>query len=125
MLIYLDTSNDKSVIKLFNNDGSFADKRELSSNMNLTEELLAKMDDLVSSNADLIEGIFINTGKNSYTGMRVGMTAINFLGLSLDIQPIEVDGEAEIVFSGHAKFAKVVLPSYKNEPFITTKKSRL
>jgi tRNA A37 threonylcarbamoyladenosine modification protein TsaB len=125
MLIYLNTSIEKSTINLLDNDGSLIEKKELSSNSNLTDELTPKIDELLLLRSDSLNGLFINTGENSYTGTRIGMTAINFLGLAFDIQPLEIKKEDEIYFSKSGKFVKPIMPSYKSAPFITTKKSRL
>lgn len=125
MLLYLDTASDIAKIKLFDNEGSFAKESILSSNLKLTDELLSKIDELLSGDLTVIDGLFINSGEKSYTGMRIGTTTINFLGLALDLEPVEIESEKEIVYSKRMKFAEPIIPTYKSAPFITTKRSRL
>ena len=85
MFIYLDISTEKPVIKLFDDNALVIGAKELSSNSNLTGELLSSINELLSDKRDRVKGLFINTGEKSYTGMRIGMTSINFTILLISI----------------------------------------
>lgn len=107
-----------------------------------SEKLLPKLDKILKKNgarlgrkaklAD-IEGIFVNVGPGSYTGLRVGIATANALGFSLNIPLVGIK-EQEIKNNnlagvGFKKFQKgkvedQLLPVYFSKPKITKPKKK-
>jgi len=122
--LYLDTTTNETAIKVFGDSGKLISVVKWEARFNQSEELLPAIDKALDSKIKDLAGIFVNTGYGSYTGVRVGLTTANFLGLSLNIQPVGVNNEKEIVFRKAGVFKQAVLPQYENEPHITKEKSR-
>lgn len=122
MLLYLETISDLTKIIVCSDNLKELNRKEWQANRNQTNELLTELDGLVQSQKNQIHGIFVNTNSGSYTSMRVGLTAANFLGLALNIQPVGVSSFEKIKFKHQKKFTTPLLPVYQNRPFITKKK---
>ncbi|HLC43741.1 MAG TPA: hypothetical protein VJK08_01260 [Patescibacteria group bacterium] len=122
MLLYLETISDLTKIIIYTDDLEELNRKEWQTNRNQTEELLTQLDNLVQGRKNQIHGIFVNTNTGSYTSMRIGLTAANFLGVALNIQPVGVSSFESIKFKHQKKFTTPLLPTYQNRPFITKKK---
>jgi tRNA threonylcarbamoyladenosine biosynthesis protein TsaB len=86
-IIRIDTSNNKKIIIAFKNNGIV---KELGSESVLlkSEAALPLIDKLLKENKlnlNEIDGIEVDTGPGSYTGLRVGVAIANTLGNFLQI----------------------------------------
>jgi tRNA threonylcarbamoyladenosine biosynthesis protein TsaB len=86
-IIKIDTSDNKKINIELNNNG---DVKVLSSESVLlkSEAALPLIDKLLKENSlslEDIDGVDVNTGPGSYTGLRVGVAIANTLGVFLNI----------------------------------------
>jgi|GEM_PF-1718765 len=123
MLIYLDSDNKKNRISFLPERGkNVIDFIELESSRQ-TDELLTKLKGLLEKHGETIKGIFVKTDQKSYTSSRITATIANFLGLSLNIQPILVNSVEEIRGKNYEqKFNNPIVPTYESTPVITMAK---
>lgn len=133
MILHIDTTKLEPQISLFRSDNFDLIACKKIENGGLSEKLLAKIEELLSSNKiklNDLELVLVNCGPGSYTGLRIGVTTANFLALSLNIPVSAVNsGEREEVKKRYSQKSKYfdspVLPVYQSPPHITKNKSRL
>jgi tRNA threonylcarbamoyladenosine biosynthesis protein TsaB len=121
MILTIDSSTQLTRLALFQ-DGAELDFAEWQSSFNQSEELLAKIDELLLRNnytKNDIQAIGINLGPGSYTGIRIGVATANALVFALNIPVVSIDQISDIK---NTKFSSPVLPIYNREPHITTPK---
>lgn len=101
MNIYIDTAAFGCHVALFDEAGILAsesipiERGHAEAIIPLYQKLLEKIDKQPSN----IQGIYVNVGPGSFTGLRVGLTAAKFIGFSLGI---DVQGVSSFqVFSSH------------------------
>lgn len=97
----------------------------------LADELLPKIEELLKRNKVLLQsisGIIVFTGSGSFTGLRIGTTIANTLAYSITVPVVTSEGE-NWVEAGLKKLKmsssrSLVIPTYDNEPNITTPKTK-
>lgn len=102
-IIRIDTSNNKKIVIALNNNGIV---KELGSESILlkSEAALPLIDKLLKENKlnlDELDGIEVDTGPGSYTGLRVGVAIANTLGnfLKIPINGKKIGELAEPVYN--------------------------
>ena len=100
IIIHIDTSNNKEIIVALKIDGKeylqkkVPDHRKAQVVLPLVEQLLKDH----SLKLDDVTGIAVNPGPGSFTGLRVGITIANTLGLLLNI-PVNGKKSGETVIA--------------------------
>lgn len=86
MILCINTKDQKQVMVSLKKDGEVIDS-EIAENEYGSQVLLPLIEKLLKkySNWDLLEGIEVETGPGSFTGLRVGVSVANALGYSLGI----------------------------------------
>jgi len=128
MYLYIDTSKDKTIVKLFKQDFDEIDGAEKDGMKNQSENLLCLIDKILEDNSKTkkeIRAIFVFVGPGSYTGLRVGVATANSLVYSLGVQVIGVEGEPTINDLENNDTNKFARPKYSYPPKITKEKPRL
>lgn len=129
MILVLRTDKPETYIGLYRVEGKKVDDRVWISGRELSEQLLRKIADIFEANSSeigKISGVVIYSGPGSYTGLRIGFSVANSLGLSYQIPVIAVNGENWIK-DGLQKASKQkefypVSPFYGGDVFITKPK---
>jgi tRNA A37 threonylcarbamoyladenosine modification protein TsaB len=122
MILYSESSNNFIEIVLMTDEleKTKSIKSRISSSQ--TDEFIQKIDELICDQDSSLKGIFIKPDPDSYTSVRIALTIANFLGFSLNIQPVVVSSIKQIDLGAIKKFDHSILPDYKSEPIITRKK---
>ncbi|TSC93457.1 MAG: hypothetical protein Athens101428_670 [Candidatus Berkelbacteria bacterium Athens1014_28] len=118
--LFLNTADDKSIIRIFSDSKILAEKK-IQSKSELSEKLLVEIERLLKSKKLIffdLSSVSVFVGPGSYTGLRIGVTVANFLAWSLGIPLFSADKKGKII-SGIKKF---VLPKYLHKPKITKSK---
>ena len=106
MYLIIDTISKQSLVAL-GEEGKLVDKIVWSSDFKQSEELLVKVDELLTENEvkrkDLT-GVVVVNGPGSYTGIRVGVATGNALGFALGVPVVGVS-----YLDVLAKYAVVVI----------------
>lgn len=132
--LYIDTSNpSETEVVVFDINGGILAQICWSSQFNQTEELLVKLDHLLSKSKvakNSLGAIFANPGPGSYTGLRVGITTANLIAFTLNKPIFSVKNKLAVLkiiknFDNRMLFSGFVLPNYLRPPEITSKKPRL
>lgn len=108
MKLYLDTSSQKTILKLDNST------YEWESNRNLAKNLHSYIQEKLKENKkdwhDITELHFF-TGPGSFTGLRIGATVINALGQELNIPIFDQNGEKiKIALPKYGRTANITVP---------------
>lgn len=93
MYLFINTTQEDSMIMLFNNK-NIIDSFIWKSNNSQSEELLINIDKVIKNNnksLNDLKGIIVITGPGSYTGIRVGVATANALAFSLNINIFGID----------------------------------
>ncbi|MEK7096556.1 MAG: tRNA (adenosine(37)-N6)-threonylcarbamoyltransferase complex dimerization subunit type 1 TsaB [Patescibacteria group bacterium] len=134
MILFIDTTSLETKIGLLNETGNFIDQIEWTSRFNQSEELISKIEDLLQKNRikkDDLGKIVVITGPGSYTGVRIGVTTANFIGLGLNIPVLGLKKSSIVdigkIISGDNSdcFLDPVMPYYERLPNITKPKKKL
>lgn len=100
MILCIDTKDQKKVIVSLKNKGkvvkSLSEENKLGSQVLLP--LIDKLLQAASCNLQTLEGIEVETGPGSFTGIRVGVSVANALGFSLNIPVNGKKIESELVY---------------------------
>ncbi len=93
MILVLDTATRTPVVALAQADGSLVGQRQWQSHHRHGEELLQRIDDLLSdagvARSDL-SGVVVGTGPGSFTGLRIGLATAKTIAYSLDVPIVGV-----------------------------------
>lgn len=129
--LFIDTSERTTKIAVFSRGLDFNHVIEWDGGQNQSEELLSKVDELLTDGKLTISdlsGIVVVSGPGSYTGLRVGVASANALAYALNIPVSEVTFQEKEDFnkivesSRKAKINSPVLVIYNHPPHITTPK---
>lgn len=108
MTLYLDTTNFNKARLAIKDGDEIVAKREVTAGKNLSQNLLAEIDLLLTQNHHKIGNVkaveVATKSVNTFTGTRVGITVANALGFALDVP---VNGK------------KMVAAKYEREPNIS------
>lgn len=133
MILYINTTNETTIIRLFQKNGILIDQKSWLCQKNQSEELLFEIDILLRKNSFNklnIKSIVVMNNNGSYTGLRVGLSTANALAYSLDIPILasnhDLDAKNIKSFSWAIKkrFRTPVMPKYAYPPKITNQKHR-
>ena len=120
MILVLKTNDQNTEIILLNQNGKTVVKKTWQFERRLAQELLPEIEKLLS---DQLTGLIVFTGPGSFTGLRIGITAMNTLAYSLNIPIVGVNGDNWIV-DGLKRIKnnendQIVMPEYGAEANIT------
>lgn len=100
MVLKIDTKDQKQVIVQLKHDGkvikSLSEQNEYGSQVLLP--LIDKLLQTTNYKLQTLEGIEVETGSGSFTGLRVGVSVANALGFSLGISVNGKKMETELVY---------------------------
>lgn len=128
MILFLDTTDNPTIIRLYSAAGEVIDESIWESHFNQSEELLSRINDLISRtkrDKSNLRAIIVICGPGSFTGVRIGVTTANFLSFGLDIpviglkKTININPAALVKNISSKSFSKPVLPYYDKKPNIT------
>jgi tRNA threonylcarbamoyl adenosine modification protein YeaZ len=116
-ILAIDTSGTRALVALGTDEDGLIDERRWEAGYRHGEELLTKLDELLTSNgvalADLC-GIVVGTGPGAFTGMRVGIATAKALARGLGV-PIAGVATSQALLSsvqqGNGKQAVLLLPA--------------
>ncbi|MFA4995627.1 MAG: tRNA (adenosine(37)-N6)-threonylcarbamoyltransferase complex dimerization subunit type 1 TsaB [Patescibacteria group bacterium] len=136
MILLIDNSEiDEMILSLFDNDYNFVRREQFEVRNDLSEKMLINIDTFLNSGnlkKENLNGIVVNQGPGSYTGLRISLATANLIACSLNIPVIGYCGrlndkkiadktKKELKGQGK-KFENAVVPFYKNPPHITKNK---
>lgn len=130
MILYINTIDKITEIRLFDQKTKLVDKLNFDGSFILSEELVQKIDLLLTKNSltkkDLTI-IAVNIGPGSYTGVRIGVTTANAIAFALNIPILEISDQEDVEKKlkkklTHTNFLSPVLPIYSKPPHITKQK---
>lgn len=104
MILYINTTDQKQVIVSLRNDGkiidSLGERNKLGSQvlLPLIDQLLRTAPPGARNQLQTLEGIEVETGPGSFTGLRVGVSVANALGFALEIPVNSKKIETELVY---------------------------
>ena len=118
MILALRTDSPETYIGLWQ-DGSEIDQLNWESGRELSIQLMSKIDQLMTkNNQDLatIDGIIVYQGPGSYTGLRIGISAVNAIGYGIGC-PVVATTSDDWINQGIAELEQVasfspVTPEY-------------
>lgn len=132
MILILDTAQSKTYLAL--HDQTVLTDIEWEAARNLSSQILDKLNGLYKKAGKKIhdtQGIVVNTGPGSFTGLRIGLSVANTFAYALDISIVGVSAPAshkDLMYrglskiAGKEKFEGSVIPVYGSEPKITKPK---
>lgn len=95
MILGIRTDKPEAELYLYK-DQALTDSLMWQAHRELSDTLLSKIDELLSSNAvqkNDLTGIIAYQGPGSFTGLRIGLSVANTLAYSLNIAVVAVSGE--------------------------------
>jgi len=126
MILMIDTSDFLAKIALLGDNFSIISERNCKLEGMLSDNLLIEIDKLLKESKatkNRVEKIFVNHGPGSYTGLRIGVTAANFLGYSLNVPVFGFDSKHEMKIPknklNERNFMGPIVPYYQKPPHIT------
>jgi len=127
MYLKLDTTIPENTLEILDEKFQVLRKSEKIMAKNQSEVMLSWIDEVVSEDLSNLRGIIVCVGPGSYTGVRVGVTVVNSMALSLNIPIVGFIKEKDFSPAGLASstFVTPVMPYYEREPLITKPKARL
>lgn len=122
-ILFVDSSQEPIILALFDNNDKVAE--EIIEDKNLfSEQIFFTIDNLLKSvkiSQNDLDGLAINCGPGSYTGLRIGISALNALSFALQIPIYSAKIEAKKLFVRKTK-TDYVTPIYPQPPKITQQK---
>ncbi len=127
MYLFINTSDANYIeLALFDRQANFLKRKKIKAPYRQSEKLLPAIEQMVGHKKQQLEGIVAIKGPGSFTGLRVGLSAANVLGWSLQIPVVgisfnraDLKGQLlEVVPTKNKKF-KPVMPEYGREPNIS------
>jgi len=115
--------NDSCQVSLFTMDKKLIEERKINAG-ELSQELLKSIDSMLKENKldkRNLKLVLSNNMAKSYTGLRIALTAGNFLAYSLNIPIVKIDKRRLKA----QRFISPVTPYYQSKPKITPYKARL
>lgn len=124
MMLYLDTTNEESIIQLWKDTKLLSDNRWISGRT-LGDNLLPEIEKLLQkSNLKLsnLNQIAVNSGPGSFTGTRIGVTTANAIAWSNNIPVIAAAAnELQNMRVEKSEYSQAVMPKYSSPPSVTLK----
>lgn len=117
-ILAIDTAQDETVIAVNDQLVSWVSDR------NQTNELLPKIDRLLAKlnmKPIQLDGVVVNLGPGSFTGLRVGVTVANGFGYGLGLPVVGID-QFELLAKFYPKADYFILPGGRGEVFGKRKK---
>jgi tRNA threonylcarbamoyl adenosine modification protein YeaZ len=138
MILFIDTSQDKTIIAL-GKDERIISRKIWQTRYQQSETLLPAINQLLKKNRFSLKNLtslIVNSGPGSYTGLRVGIATANALSFGLKIPLIEIKniqkmGMRKLFEIGSKrlknkkfKVGDIVIPFYGKKPQITKSKKK-
>lgn len=133
-VLYIDTTNAKIKIALFDDDFKILVKDEWESKQNETEILLKRIEKILKIakvNIVEVQSILVASGPGPYTTLRIGVATANALAFALNVPVYELkenEDPRKIIradlLSESSSFNKPLKPKYIRPPHITKKGNR-
>ena len=126
MILALKTSDSITKIYLLNEYGKAVNKKTWQAERALADNLLSEIEQIINSNWKDLTGLVVFVGPGSFTGLRIGITAMNTLAYSLNIPIVGTAGD-NWVENGIKRLKnnendRIVMPEYGAEANITKPK---
>lgn len=122
-ILFVDSGDEPVILALFNNENKIAEEIIKDKNT-FSEQIFICIDKLLKSakiDKKDLDFLVINHGPGSYTGLRIGISAMNALSFALEI-PIysgKIEAEKLIILKTKSKY---ISPVYPHPPKITQQK---
>jgi len=126
--LLIDTTTQTAKIGLAE-DGKMIFQDSWDANQKLAEELVGKIEKMLSENGKLINSvvdILVHNGPGGFSTLRIGVTAANTLGFGLGVPVFGIKGEfsslSQMLEIPREKGDEIVRPIYSFPPRITISK---
>jgi tRNA threonylcarbamoyladenosine biosynthesis protein TsaB len=125
MILAIKTDSETAELYLLNQAGEQVDKENWQAGRELSNQLLAKIQELLKRNKlgfDDVSGVLVFKGPGSFTSLRIGISVANALAYGLDVPIACADGKDWL--SQGTKLSAAIkgeyaVPEYGAEPNIT------